>query len=469
MIGRHAEQETLRTAERSPRAEFIAIYGRRRIGKTFLVRETFGDRLAFSHAGVETVGMGEQLRAFQSSLKEAGWRGTRRPRNWFDAFDALKEVLKGNKAAKKIVFLDELPWMDTPKSDFVPALEFFWNGWASARKDILLLVCGSATSWILSKVLKSRGGLHNRVTGQIWLQPFTLAECEAYAGELGLSMSRMDLAEAYMALGGIPYYWSFLKPGLGLAQNMDALFFAPDAKLRLEFRQLYASLFKHPEPHLKIVHALGTKGAGLSREELAVACGFPESGKLSRCIEELEQCGFVRRYRPFGGRKKGYLCQLVDGFTLFHFRFVQGNPQLDPHFGSASYAGSVHRVWAGLAFERLCLLHLDAIKRALGISGIVSGACAWRGGAIGGKGSQIDLLIDRDDRVINLCEMKYRDGLYAVDKDDDAKLRNKREVFSRETGTRKAVHLTLVTTHGLAETPYRCVFQSVVTLDDLFR
>ena len=469
MIGRKKERATLMAAEKSPRSEFVAIYGRRRIGKTFLVRETFAERFTFSHAGIENVGMAEQLRAFWSSLRDCGWKGASRPKDWFDAFDALREVVGNSGAGKKILFIDELPWMDTPKSNFIPALEFFWNGWASARKDVLLVVCGSATSWIISKLLKARGGLHNRVTEQIWLRPFSLGECRAYAEELGMNMSDLDLAEAYMALGGVPYYWSFLKPGLSLAQNMDALFFAPDAKLRLEFSQLYASLFKCPEPYVKIVNALGARQSGLTREELAADCSMPESGRLTRYIEELEQCGFIRRYQPFGARKKGFVCQLIDGFTLFHFRFIRENTRHDPKFWTSSYSTPMHRAWAGLAFERLCLLHIDNLKRALGISGVVSSVCAWRSGRGNGAGAQVDLLIDRDDRVINLCEMKFCEGMFAVDRDYNEKLRNRRETFVFHTGTRKAVHLTLVTTNGLADTKYRGVFQSVVLLADLFR
>lgn len=471
MIGRTLEKESLERAEKSNHAEFVAVYGRRRIGKTFLVRETFGQRFTFSHTGVENVNQAGQLCAFQSSLRESGWTGTKRLRDWFDAFDALKEIVKKSNAVKKIIFIDELPWIDTPKSNFIAALEFFWNGWASARQDILLVICGSATSWIISKLLKSKGGLHNRVTDQIWLRPFTLAECEEYAAELGLQMSRMELAEAYMALGGVPYYWGFLKPGLSLAQNMDSLFFSSDAKLRLEFSQLFASLFKNPEPYVRIVNVLGSRLCGLTREELVSACALKESGKLSRQLEELEQCGFIRRYRAFGvKKKKGFVCQLIDSYTLFHFRFIRENHAHDTHFWSSSFSSPVHNTWAGLAFERLSLQHIDAIKQALGISGVVCNACAWRYPSDSStRGVQIDLVIDRDDRVVNLCEMKFCEGMFAVDAECDESLRRKREVFVQKTGTRKAVHLTLVTTNGLAETKHRGVFQSVITLNDLFR
>jgi len=463
MIGRKKEQSTLNHLKESARSEFVVVYGRRRIGKTFLVRQAFSDAFTFSHTGVENVNLSGQLRAFASSLKDAGVSSVPRLSSWFDAFDALKELILSSPAKKKIIFLDELPWMDTPKSSFIPALEFFWNGWCSARNDILLVACGSATSWIVSKILKARGGLHNRVTEQIWLQPFTLSECEAYADELGLSLSRFELAQAYMALGGVPYYWSFLKPGLSIAQNIDALLFAPDAKLRLEFSQLYASLFKNPEPYVKIVTTLGSKASGLLREEIARACGIPESGKLSGYLEELEQCGFVRRYQPYGALKKGYLTQLVDNFTLFHFRFMAENQRHDPHFWTSSCDTPLFRTWAGLAFERLCLQEVGALKRALGITGVICNTCAWRG-----EGAQVDLLLDRNDRIVDLCEMKFCEGLYELDKEEDLRLRTRRETFVRETACRKSAHLILVTTHGLGKSKYQSVFQSVITLDDLF-
>jgi len=469
MIGRETEVKVLERAAASPKSEFVAVYGRRRIGKTYLIRKTFGPRLLFAHAGVENVGLDGQLRAFRSSLRDAGGNPRTRIGSWFDAFDALKDLIRSSSAPKKILFLDELPWMDTPKSNFVPALEFFWNGWASARDDILLVVCGSATSWIVSHVLKARGGLHNRVSEQLRLRPFTLDECARYASELGLELSRQDLAEAYMALGGVAWYWSLLRPGASLARNIDALFFGPDAKLGLEYSRLYASLFKNPEPYMRVVEALGERGRGLLRAELEKICGLPESGKISKILEELEQCGFVRRYRPFGACKKGSLVQLLDAFTLFHFRFVKSNVNDDPAFWSSSFGKPAHGAWAGLAFERVCLLHQEQIRRALGISGVANGICSWRAGPKDGRpGAQIDLVIDRDDRIVNLCEMKWCETPYEVDSGEAERLRNRREAFIRETGTRKAVHLTLVTPWGLKQNMHAGVFQSVVTFDDLF-
>ncbi len=470
MIGRQREAAALERAANSARSEFVAVYGRRRIGKTYLIRKTLGDRMLFSHSGVENVGMEGQLRAFRSSLRDAGAEPDYKIKNWFDAFDALKDAIRKSDVPKKILFLDELPWMDTPKSNFVAALEFFWNSWAWARDDVMLVVCGSATSWIINHILKAKGGLHNRVSEQLRLQPFSLGECERYTSELGLELSRQDIAEAFMALGGVAWYWSLLRPGASLAMNIDELFFAPDAKLGLEFSRLYSSLFKNPEPYMRVVEALGTKGKGLERAELEKACGFSESGKLSKIVEELEQYGFVRRYVSFGARKKGSLVQLLDSFTLFHFRFAKENVKGDPAFWTSSFGKPAHNAWAGLAFERLCLLHIAQIRRALGISGVAGGICSWRfAGTEGHPGAQIDLVIDRDDRIVNLCEMKYSNGPYEVNAEDAERLRERRETFIRETGTRKAVHLTLVSPYGLKQGRHSGVFQSVVTLDDLFQ
>lgn len=468
MIGREKEAKRLTDAAASGHSEFVAVYGRRRVGKTYLVRQTLGARFTFCHTGIENGGVKEQLRAFRSSMAEFGYSPLTTIRSWMDAFDELRRIIKESEAAKKIIFLDELPWMDTPKSGFVSALEFFWNGWASARNDVMLVICGSATSWIINRLLKARGGLHNRTTDQIWLRPFTLGECRRYMESLGVRLSDRDIAEGYMALGGVPYYWSFFRPNLSLAQNIDELFFSVDARLRLEFGQLYSSLFKNPEPYMRIVTALGEKACGLTREELAGRIGASDSGKLSGWIEELEQCGFVRRYHPFGALKKGYLCQLVDNYSLFYLRFIKENVRHDPQFWSSVYGRQFYRAWAGLAFERLCLQHVDQLRTALGIRGVVSDICAWRCTEGAEGGAQVDLVIDRADRVINICEMKYCDSAYEVSKRQDAELRRRRRVFEKESGTSKTVHLTLVTTEGLADTEYKGVFQSVVTLRNLF-
>lgn len=305
LIGREYEQMRLKEAYSSKRPEFVAVYGRRRIGKTFLIRQMFAGRFFFRHTGKAKTGMRGQLDAFRDSLIEAGSRDCPLLPNWRTAFAELKRLIAAGRKGRKVVFIDELPWLDTPRSGFVPEFEYFWNDWASARDDVMLIVCGSATSWIVSQIVKNRGGLHNRLTMQLSLQPFTLSECEQYAHSNGIEFSRRDLAELYMIFGGVPYYWSLLRKGQSVGKAVDSLLFASGGELELEFDQLYASLFNSPEAYLKIVEALGTKRRGLTREELVRETALTNNGILTRHLRELEQCGFIRKYVLFGNKSKG--------------------------------------------------------------------------------------------------------------------------------------------------------------------
>lgn len=469
IIGRKEEQQILHSAAQSENSEFVAVYGRRRVGKTYLIRETFGYKFTFQHTGLAKGNTKEQLFSFAISLRDAGYDDCPIPQSWLEAFSLLSTYLKNSADEKKIVFLDELPWMDTPRSNFISAFEHFWNGWASARKDIVLIICGSATSWIINKVINDHGGLHNRVTKQIALQPFTLKECEMFAKSKGLEMSRYQLAECYMVLGGIPYYWSLLEKGLSLAQNIDKIIFAKNGKLSNEFNQLYASLFKSPEQYIDIVTALGKKKVGMTREEIIAATDKYSNGALSKVLDELEYCGFIRKYNGFDKKSKQAIYQLIDNYTLFHFKFIQQNENNDEHFWSASIDSAMHRAWSGLAFERLCMAHTQQIKDALGISGVLSNVYSWRKEADEtSDGAQIDLLIDRKDQVINLCEMKYSLSEYAIDAEYEQKLRNKKSAFINATNTRKAVHLTMVTTFGIKANAHSGIVQNEITLEDLF-
>ena len=464
MIARYEEQTVLQRALNSKESEFVAVYGRRRVGKTYLVRETFDGEFTFAHAGMARVGMSRQLQAFRNALKEAGHVTCPRLTNWLDAFDELKVVVKSRPApSKKIIFIDEMPWMDTPKSGFVPALEHFWNAWASARKDILLIVCGSATSWIINKVIKDKGGLHGRVTEQILVEPFTLKECEEYARSRGIDWTRRQIAEMYMVFGGVPYYWRHLTRGMSPAQNIDQLFFAENGSLRGEFEELYGSLFRRKEPYVDIVTALGRRKAGMSRDELVAATSIANGGRLSTYLEELEQCGFIRRFDALGKRSKDALYQLIDSLTLFHFRFVAENVRKEPDFWTRSLGTSVHDVWAGLAFERLCLLHCSQLKDALRIGGVSSNVCSWRG-----SGAQIDLVIDRNDGIVDVCEMKYTAEPYALDADEWTKIEHRRSALRDVVGERKAVHVVMVAASGLVPNAWANEVQYLVTLNDLF-
>jgi len=471
MVGRIKEKSLLLEAFRSDLSEFVVVYGRRRVGKTFLIRETFNYTFTFQHTGVLRANLQTQLVYFRDSLVDAGWRDCPVLDNWHDAFRQLQLLLESRPDGRKTVFLDELPYMVTRRSDCLEALDHFWNGWATTRKDILLIVCGSAASWLLDKVILNKGGLHNRVTVRIPLQPFTLAECEQYANEKGLGYGRKQLAECYLALGGIPYYWKPLRRGLSVAQNLDELFFANGAVLKDEFSELYASLFSAPEPYVRIVQALGKIGQGMLRDDLARECGMTSSGTLTKCLSDLERCGFVLKVQAYGKKVRNVFYRLIDNYTLFYLKFASQNVCHDEHFWTSSQETSVRKAWLGLAFERLCFQHVRQIKGALGIAGVKTSVSSWRhhGDEVYPVGAQIDMLIDRADGIVNLCEMKFSDGPYVIDKQEHDALVNRRETFRSVTGCRKGIHLTMITAEGLVHNAYWNDIQAEVVLDDLFK
>ena len=470
LIGRQSEQEALRNAYSDEYSQLIVIYGRRRIGKTFLVRETFNYRFTFQHAGVNLGSKQEQLLAFSASLKDAGMEVKQKPRNWMEAFELLKDLIRQSKDERKVIFIDELSWMDTHKSDLLKSLESFWNGWASARKDIVLILCTSVTSWMLNKVIHNKGGLYHRVTLQIDLQPFSLYECESFSNAMRLGMRRFQILQAYMILGGVPYYWSFLKPGLSLPQNIDAMFFSPRAELKDEFEHLMSSLFRAPEDYVRIIQTLANRRNGMTRADIAGAAGLTQSGHLSEKLEELEKCGFIRVYDPLFNQKKGSIYQLIDPFIIFHYHFLITKNK-DPHFWSNQINTPRLNTWNGLSFERVCLLHTEQIRRALGISGVLTNICSWtcrEDAELGIHGSQIDLLLERSDQVINLMEMKFASTKYSVTSRVYEDLERKRTDLYTFTKTSAAIHLTMVTPFGLADNSFAKDIQSNVTMDHLF-
>lgn len=472
IIGRKQEQKELLEAANAEYSKFVAVYGRRRVGKTFLIRETFNYSFTFEHTGLAKGKLKDQLLSFRASLQTASGKRYNQFKSWYEAFFSLEEWLGSLPEGKKTIFLDELPWMDTPRSNFISGLEHFWNSWASARKDIVLIVCGSATSWIVNKLINNHGGLHNRLTNRILLRPFTLSECEQYSEANRLGLSRLQMVENYMIMGGVPFYWSMMRRELSMAQNIDALFFSDEVEgLTHEYQQLYASLFNNPEPYMNVVSALAKKTKGLSRDEISQLTQISSGGELSKLLNELEWCGFIRKYNGFGKQAKDALYQLIDNFTIFYFQYIKGNNNNDSHYWTNNIGSALHRAWSGLAFERVCLQHVPQIKKALGISGVLSNVYSWRTEADRDKGidkTQIDLLIDRNDGVINLCEMKYSEQEYVITEDEEAKLRRRRGTLIEVTNTKKAVHITIVTPYGLKRNAHSSIAQNEVTLDHLF-
>ena len=469
IIGRIREQAELSRYFNSNKPEFIAITGRRRVGKTFLVKEFFAQDILFYYSGIlgKNISNAYQLRRFDSTITEHDATIKSVSGNWSEAFDKLKQLIKTKCKKRQVIFIDELPWLDSPKSDFLPALDYFWNTFASSRTDVMLVVCGSSASWMVKNLFENKGGLHNRITGRINLAPFTLAESESFFSENDIVMNRYQIAESLMVFGGIPYYLNMFQKGLSPTQNIDRLLFAENAPLKNEFYEMYRSLFRASERHIDIVTALAKSKSGMTRDEIIKATKIPGGGNLTKTLRELEQCGFIDKYSDFTKPKNNAYYRLIDPFTLFWLKYVLDNQTKDEYFWTNLIDDGGRRAWSGHAFEMLCLRHLNQIKQKLGISGISTQTFSWRSKETK-PGAQIDLLISRKDGVINLCEMKFSLHPITLNANDDQNLLHKRMAFLAETGTRSAIHTTMVTTYGLTQKGFMASVQSEVTLNDLY-
>lgn len=475
IIGRERETEELTRIYHKRQAQLVALYGRRRVGKTYLVRELFKDRFAFYHTGVSPLELEEanlleaQLAAFQLSLVEYGGEETAHPKSWMEAFGRLKALLQQQDKDKRlVVFIDEMPWMDTPRSGFITAFEHFWNGWGAGQDNLMLIVCGSATSWIQDNLINSYGGLYDRVNVEIQLLPFTLHETELLLRSQEVTLSRYDILQLYMAVGGIPMYLSYVKPGLSLAQNIDLLFFNRKAKLKDEFERLFNSLFRSPEPYKTIIRLLATRQSGYSRDEISQLTGIPTGKALSETLRALEASDFIELYQPFENNKRNKQYRLTDPFCLFYLDQVEGRNRKANFWRDNENMASLNP-WRGRAFENACLSHVEQIKSALSVGGVASDNAPWTlRGMDGEKGMQLDLVISRSDRVVNLCEMKFVTGEFEVKNDYEMKLRERIQWMVEHVSRRHNVQMTLVTTYGLKFGIHSGIFQRVVTMDSLF-
>ena len=467
IVGRQNEQRALQQYFESENPEFVAVYGRRRVGKTFLIKEFFDKKFAFYISGLANATKEEQLENFNSTINAYGKTPYSQAKSWLEAFRQLIHLLEKSKIkGKKVIFIDELPWFDTPRSGFITGLEYFWNTWASSHPDILLITCGSATSWMINKLLKNHGGLHNRVTRRMLIEPFTLSECEEFFKHKNIVLGKKNIVESYMIFGGIPFYLNMFEKEFSVAQNIDNLCFTKNAALKNEFSILYTSLFKKSENYINIVKILAKKKMGLTREDIIKETKL-QGGGLTSILEELEQCSFIRSYNAYEKKKKECLYQLVDFYSLFYLNFIQNAKPNNEHFWTTNIEGARRRAWSGYAFEQVCMMHIRQIQQKLGISGVVNYAAAWRS-KYAENGAQIDLLIDRNDNIINICETKYANNEYVIDKKTDENLRNKRTAFIYETKTKKSIHTTMITTYGVKHNEYWNNIQSDITLKDLF-
>lgn len=472
IVGREEEIKLLNKYAESGKAEFVALYGRRRVGKTFLVNQVFKDRLTFSMTGVLDGDKNAQIHAFTDALDIYGQPTNKQPKNWYEAFQMLRHFLadKNKKNKPCIVFIDELPCFETRKSDFVSALGYFWNSWASLQDNMMLIVCGSATSWMMKNIIDNHGGLHDRITHEMHLKEFNLHETEEYLCAYGFPWDRIMIMQTYMAIGGIPYYLSLLDPAESLAQNIDRLFFKADGEMRREFKRLYKTLFASPEPYIAIVEALFSKKKGMTRDEIAKSIGTNANGYLTKMLQSLVDCDIVRFYNVKNKTisTRNGLYQLLDFYSLFYLHFIKKQPT-NEHFWTQGLNSPKINAWMGLSFERICLTHIAQIKNALSISGIKTEYYSWRSVNSGNEqNAQIDLVIERADRMINICEAKYSDMPYLLDKEEYEKLKTRIALFKQQTGFGGGIIPTFITVNGLQRNSYSEHIVAQITLDDLF-
>lgn len=475
LIGRKSEIEILNDALSTPQSELIAVYGRRRVGKTHLIHTVYSSQMVFELSGIKNATLAEQLENFSEtlSLRVHSDLSLAIPRSWLQAFRMLIHFLEHQPETeqKQVIFFDEFPWFDTPKSKFLSAFDHFWNSWAARRNNIVVVICGSAASWMIQNIVRNKGGLHNRLTQRIRLMPFNLYETEQFLNSKHIHLDRYSILQLYMAIGGIPQYLNGIRPGDSVAQSIDRLYFTHDGWLSDEHRNLYAALFDNAEKHTCIIRVLAEKPSGLTRSEILAACNIPSGGGATKTIEELVESGFILEYIPFNKTSKDAIFKLSDEYSHFYYKFIEGSKAIGAGAWLSRASGASWLSWSGFAFENLCLKHVSQIKKSLGISGVYTEQSPWRyiSKDPDEDGTQIDLLLDRKDNCINLVEIKFASDTFTIDKNYAAALRTKRRIFVEKTGTRKSVFFTLLTTFGAKKNEhYLGIIQNQVTMDALF-
>ncbi len=480
IIGRKQELKMLKEVWSSREAELLAIYGRRRVGKTHLIREFFSSKgTYFELTGQKDGSLHDQLDNFIKAFSQTFFQAIplRTPSSWKEAFELVTAQINNiPKTQKLTIFFDELPWLATKRSKMLQAFDYFWNHYWSKNSKLVVVVCGSAASWMLEHLINAKGGLHNRLTRIILLKPFNLKDTQEFLRHRGISFQHKQILDLYMVFGGIPYYLKQIRKGKSPAQNINKICFQREGLLYGEFHRLFHSLFDAYNTNLSIVKAIAKSWSGISRIELIRITKILSGGSLDKRLEELETAGFIQSYIPYGQKKKGHYYRVIDEYTLFYLRWIE--PMKDRGIeGGKSYwqtksSTAQANAWSGYSFENICLKHIDQIQEALGIQSIATETGSWRFVPKKGSlesGAQIDLLFDRDDDIITLCEIKYSQKAYSLDKGYAKKLIQKIEAFEKQTSTNKQIFLALITISGLKKTIWsEELIHNVVTLNSLF-
>lgn len=475
LAGRHHEKERLNKLLKSNKPELSVVYGRRRIGKTFLIRSVYKNQISFEFSGLHNASMHDQLENFTLQLGQVyNSPLLYKPiKSWLIAFRLLEnylDTLKGKH--KKVVFIDEFPWLATPRSKFLTAFEQFWNSYASKRNDLIVVICGSSASYMVKNILLNKGGLHNRITEKIRLLPFNLYETSEFLKQKGIQYNNYDIIQLYFCIGGIPHYLEQVEKGESVVQFIDRLCFTKDGFLTTEFDTIFASLFENDHLHTEIVTLLAKARKGFTRSEIIEnSTHFKSGGTLTKVLNELTESGFINQYSPFKGTVKQSLFRLTDEYSLFYMKFIRGKKKGGKGTWLNYFTSQSYKSWCGFGFESICLKHIIQLKKALGIEGIYTEQASWVYHPSDGQtGAQIDLLIDRSDRIINICEMKYYADEYVITKQYAAEMRHKINLFKQSSKTRKNVFPVFITSHGVKENSYSLeLMQNNLTAEILFQ
>lgn len=481
IIGRVAEQEKLTQLFGSSRSEFLAIYGRRRVGKTFLIKNFFESKecVFFYCSGLKDGKLSEQLQEFTRQIGITFYNGAdiAERKSWQETFEDLNKAMLQIAASKKIVlFFDELPWLATPKSRLLQTIDYYWNRYWSHDNRVKLCVCGSSASWIIEKIINNKGGLYNRVTRTIRLDPFSLHEVADFLVSMKIKLNHKQILDLYMVFGGIPHYLALINKGYSAYQCIDELCFQKGGELINEFERLFSSLFNNADTYVRIIRAIANHPCGIGQIQLIKESGMSDGGRIKQRLKELEDAGFILGFIPYGHKEKGVYYKVVDEFVLFYLYWVEPNLRTiikqDRTIGYwlAKTKSSSWKSWSGLAFEAICYKHLAQIRKTLKIVADAQ-VGSWR--YIAKKpecqGAQIDLLFDRSDGVITICEIKYNEQPFAITKEYAQKLLNKIEVYKSQSKTNKQLFLAMITVGGLKATMYsEELISAQVILDDLF-
>jgi AAA+ ATPase superfamily predicted ATPase len=467
VVGRTKEIIKLNNLLQSDQSELVAVYGRRRVGKTYLIREIYSKHFVFEMTGYHNGTMKDQLENFftQLTLFSKRFKNVKPPKDWLTAFHLLEEYLNGLKRkSKKVIFIDEFPWIATRRSKFLMAFEHFWNTYCTKRNDLVVVICGSAASFMVNQVVRNRGGLYNRLSCKIQLMPFNLNETKLFLKSKKINFNNYDIVQLYMAIGGIPHYLNKIKKGESIVQNIDRLCFDKNGDLADEFTEVFTSLFTNSKMHETIIRVLSKTKQGVTRSKLLELCGMGSGGVFSKSLDELVESGFVSTHSPFSNRNKNTLFRISDEYSMFYLKFIEPNKGQGSGTWNKLFSKQTFRSWSGFAFETICLKHIIQIKKELGISAIFSYHSSW----INEK-AQIDMIIDRDDNIINLCEMKFYNGPFTLNKTDYLSLRNKKFEFINGTKTRKGVLVTMITAFGMTQNANSLeLIANDLTLDCLF-